>query len=121
MRTIISIALSFALLTPAFAAPISMVCQNPRQEYLAVFDPDAKTFVINPDTKMAQYHVLKVEFLGVVSGEADRGSNLDFTARFFAPSRIQFSVAGEVVQTDKCRDTQLYSPDNTPMDIGIGN
>ena len=120
MRTIISIALSIGLLTPVFAGPVSMVCQNPRQEYLAVFDPETETFIINPETDRTQYHVVTVEFLGVVSGQADPESGLDFKAHFFGPSRIEYSVDGRPAQTDRCRNPQPHI-DNTPMDIEMGN
>lgn len=80
-----------------------MVCRNPGSPYLVVFDPEARTFVLDPDTSASSYTVLAIEG-STVAGAVGYDSGLSFLADFAEPRHIDFYAGSEVVQTDPCED-----------------
>lgn len=94
-----------------------MICKNPRREYLVVFDPGARTLVLNPDSDASRYKVLAIESTPdrlTVAGMVGFDSGMGFSADFKPKHQVAFYVNETVRQIDHCRD-------QTPTDLGLGN
>lgn len=95
-----------------------MMCTNPRQDYLVVFDAKARAFVINPDTETTSYAVLAIED-SKVAGAVGYDSGMSFLADFGDQRHIDFYIGAEIVQTDSCRSV-LPAYDYRPGDNLLG-
>jgi hypothetical protein len=115
MRSLISLAVLLAMIVPAAASgQVSMICKNPRGEYLVVFDPSARTLILNPDSDASRYKVLAIESTPdrlTVAGMVGFDSDMGFSADFQPKHQVAFYVNETVRQTDRCQP---------PTDMGLG-
>jgi hypothetical protein len=78
-----------------------MTCENPGDGYLVLFEPEARIFMLNPDTDASTYTVLAVEG-SKVAGAVGYDSGMSFLADFGREPRVDFYIGRDVVQTDPC-------------------
>lgn len=107
MRALLMICVLAGVSAPAIAAePIKMMCTNPRQDYLVVFDEAKREFRTNPDTDDTTWKVLAIEDTAdrlVVAGMVGQDSDLGFSAEFRPKPKIDLYVNDGVFQADSCR------------------
>lgn len=106
MAPVIAVASALLLTPPAAAATLTMICENPRQEHLVVFDNKARTMIINPDgPQRTRYVVLAVE--GPAARPTVTGLTVNdgptFRAHFGRSKRIELFAGNQPFQTDRCR------------------
>lgn len=103
-QTITTIAILLSLTGSAIAAEHTMICKNPRREYLVVFR-EPRTMILNPDSDATRYRVLAVEKQGeqlFVAGLTVKNGPT-FRAYFNASKKLEYYAHGKLMQTDKCR------------------
>lgn len=89
----------------AGAETITMICKNPRREYVVVFDSFARSFIAKAAEGDTPYRVEKVRQVGrgyVVDGVTTPAGPA-FRAVIDRQKQIQFFVSGKLLQTDHCR------------------
>ncbi len=88
----------------AGAETITMICKNPRREYLVVFDSFAKSLVTKAEEGDTPYRVDKVRQVGrgyIVEGVTAPGGP-SFHALIDNQKLIQLFVSNKLIQTDYC-------------------
>lgn len=104
MRWAISILLGLLVLSwvqPAWADTWKMSCKNPGDSYLVLFEPEARIFMLDPDTDASTYTVLALEG-SKVAGAVGYDSGMTFLADFGREPRVDYYIGREIVQTDLC-------------------
>jgi hypothetical protein len=99
------VGLSALIAQEAHAETITMICKNPRREYLVVFDSFAKSLVMKAEEEDTPYRVDKIRRVGrgyVVNGVTTPGGP-SFHALIDNQKLIQFFVSNKLLQTDYCR------------------
>ncbi len=102
MRYRLAFLLGTFLVTDVASAPISMICENPRREYLFVFDIDAR--IASADG--TNYRVLGIENTDerlLIIGLPGNDSSLTFRAHIRPYKKIEFFSDDQLFQTDGCR------------------
>lgn len=87
------------------AAEHHISCSNPRQEYVAIFDDVAQTFIVSAPGLEVAYQVSSVEKIQkhfIISGITVTGGP-GFIANTGERKSIAFLENGTVVQTDHCK------------------
>jgi hypothetical protein len=88
--------------SPALAAE-SMICKNPRREYLVTFD-GSKLIVNKDDPDPTRYRIASIARRGkVVSGKTTGSKHDPNYEADFSRRRMKFFVGGKLYQTDECR------------------
>lgn len=105
LRSVVSAAALFMVTGQGVAAEtLKLICENPRREYLVVFDTKSRTFLINPDSDRTYYKVKSVsqseDGLVVKGNTVKQGP--DFEAFFGDGASITFLMP-DPFQTDFCR------------------
>lgn len=92
----------------AAANKTKMICENPRREYLVIFDPEKHRFVVKAEDGLTKYRLRNVQ--NVPGGYVIKGSTIrngpDFVAYTTGARRIEYFANFEKIQTDYCRKTK---------------
>ncbi|HEY1979297.1 MAG TPA: hypothetical protein VGH13_04360 [Xanthobacteraceae bacterium] len=89
----------------AEASEVTMICKNPRREYLVRFDETARTLNATSDGDASAYQVLTVEKsakrLWVSGLTVNDGPT--YRASFRPKMRMEYFAANKLIETDACR------------------
>lgn len=101
MRLVLALSLSTIAVSDAAAGVISMICQNPRREYVLTYNTDDRSLVLG-DTSYKVLAVERTEDRFIVAGTTVNGGPT-FQLHIRPYRKIDFYSDGSLDQTDGCR------------------
>ncbi len=104
MRSIFIASVSFLSIQATAASAVSLVCENPRREYLVIYEPGARNILINPDSDNVGYPI-SVDDLGddahkVTASTPNGGPTAVLHLRPY--QKFEYWSDGQLIQTDGC-------------------
>lgn len=104
MRLVATAVLALLSSEVSAAGETRLICENPRREYLVVYQPGATDLVLNPNSDEASYPILVDDVSDgahVVTATTPNGGP---TARLHLRpyQKMEFWSEGQVIQTDGC-------------------
>lgn len=106
-RKHITILVFAMIIAPAAFAETRLICENPRREYLVIYEPGATALILNPDSDATQYPILVDDNSDGAHVVTTSTTNEGPTARLHLRPylKMEYWENGHVFQTDGCYES----------------